>query len=794
MNILPPSFDFKGNKEIAKSLKAQALQFYNFEVNKAEKEGLPFIKRHKVLPDGSSISFTSKKESNYNNRSGRVIVTSPFTGTVTQDNPTSPYIQCVPSGTKSTVFSYNSINEINGKESNTETTFKKRLKNTHVAIADPIYTSAEYIEAPKYPVVTEICTNRKYSDTDEIINFTGLSSPGLSRKLLGVSGSIFYKNKKYKSNIGTVVFDVAVKGSYLYAIVGENSLNGDLSFIKINIDSAKEDEDNFITSDHTILKADVYTNNHGVTLTYNNTSSFYNVPGTYFYFRLVDAKINLNLNEISILGQRATYGTGIYQYSVDDFNSVDIKVALNEDKTVSTISYDTFLSEKVEYETSTTFSGTSTPPITTASSGDIIATLNDYVEWDSIGGGYARAITYKVELHKVTRDSSVTRDTSYTSLDSYVRCGYYYEYNKNSPDYGLRKWIYYGIRGGETITFTENDTSNTNMYFYTKSLIGYNYTVIENLPAPSNIVLSDWALDIALITTPLCQEINCTKAYTHTGILCPGFYVGVDFNSAILLSYGDSNRKRVSSLNSYNYTFHREYVPKRITTSISGFATQENYSARISSLVTPDPFLNNDFVLRDSNVVSTLLDPYNKIGISHFANRYYSHYVSEPLSTYGTGSKLKIYGLEYIYTYKDGIEILLKKNIGSIVKEESAAYELPYMIFNFIYTNVNFTNTNSYRGSLWRYIDDYYGSGLVFKVSPTSMFISSIPNGNPYSNSLGPYGDMNNLLNTQNIAQLRSNNLQELQQEIISVSTDSGIVDINSSAVGGKTTFCGMAH
>ena len=70
--ILPPSYKFYGDIPKSKSLKAEALQFYNFIVNQAEKEGLSFINRSKVLGDGSLISIVSSKGSVYSNRVGMI--------------------------------------------------------------------------------------------------------------------------------------------------------------------------------------------------------------------------------------------------------------------------------------------------------------------------------------------------------------------------------------------------------------------------------------------------------------------------------------------------------------------------------------------------------------------------------------------------------------------------------------------------------------------------------------------------------------------------------------------------
>lgn len=74
MTNIPPTFKFKGNREKSISLKAQARQFYNFVINQAEVGGLPFISRALRLSDGSLITVFSKKESNYNHRTGFILI------------------------------------------------------------------------------------------------------------------------------------------------------------------------------------------------------------------------------------------------------------------------------------------------------------------------------------------------------------------------------------------------------------------------------------------------------------------------------------------------------------------------------------------------------------------------------------------------------------------------------------------------------------------------------------------------------------------------------------------------
>jgi hypothetical protein len=74
MNFIPPSFSFHGDPVKARSLKGQALQFYNYVVQQAERSGINFISRRLTLPDGSLITMSSQRGSSYSNRMGRVAI------------------------------------------------------------------------------------------------------------------------------------------------------------------------------------------------------------------------------------------------------------------------------------------------------------------------------------------------------------------------------------------------------------------------------------------------------------------------------------------------------------------------------------------------------------------------------------------------------------------------------------------------------------------------------------------------------------------------------------------------
>ena len=73
MNI-PPAFNMSGNLDRAISLRAQARQFYNFIANQAEVGGVDFLCRSFQLDDGSIISVNTRKERNYNNRTGTISI------------------------------------------------------------------------------------------------------------------------------------------------------------------------------------------------------------------------------------------------------------------------------------------------------------------------------------------------------------------------------------------------------------------------------------------------------------------------------------------------------------------------------------------------------------------------------------------------------------------------------------------------------------------------------------------------------------------------------------------------
>lgn len=75
MNRIPVSFKFVGNIPKSKLYKSKALSLYNFYTDQADREGLDFISKYKILGDGTIISFISSRNSIYNNRSGIITIT-----------------------------------------------------------------------------------------------------------------------------------------------------------------------------------------------------------------------------------------------------------------------------------------------------------------------------------------------------------------------------------------------------------------------------------------------------------------------------------------------------------------------------------------------------------------------------------------------------------------------------------------------------------------------------------------------------------------------------------------------
>jgi hypothetical protein len=78
MNLLSPSFKFKGNFKTAIDLKSYSLKQYNLLASKAEREGLSSLSRTTILQDGSLIVLNVFKQSIYNNWAGTISIVSPI--------------------------------------------------------------------------------------------------------------------------------------------------------------------------------------------------------------------------------------------------------------------------------------------------------------------------------------------------------------------------------------------------------------------------------------------------------------------------------------------------------------------------------------------------------------------------------------------------------------------------------------------------------------------------------------------------------------------------------------------
>lgn len=322
MNFIPPSFGFKGNREKAISLKGQALSFYNHVSRQAEKEGLSFINKVKTLGDGSTIVITSKKEDNYNNRSGSIIITSPSVSVEDLPKGSSIYVTAAPlinQKPKTAIFSYKSVNQITLNPINTTSIFKNRFNQPYIPLIGGIHNAPEYENITKgLPPVSRICNKVIYDTKGNPIVYSGIRETGIKQKSKYGVAQISYQNLRYTGidNNENVVFDVFLNGTTLFALVGSTDwyyLGGNLKLYAINTTKGALGVDNPFTSvGYKIF--DITVEQKGFNLNYmadgGSQSSNYIYTNPIYGSRMLDGKFSpefATTGEITILGKTRKY-------------------------------------------------------------------------------------------------------------------------------------------------------------------------------------------------------------------------------------------------------------------------------------------------------------------------------------------------------------------------------------------------------------------------------------------------------------------------------------------------------
>jgi len=343
MNFIPPSFDFKGDRKTAISLKGPALSFYNHVSRQAEREGLPFIKRSQALPDGSIISIFSKKESSYNNRVGKITIVSPYTAVSTiPTSGSSVYItigSTITSTPTSAIFSFASVNPITLSTIDTTGVFKNRFNQPYVSLTPVIFNAPEYTDpSAGLPPVNRICNSIQYTSTGEPIVYTGLLNPQIVPTLVRGTSQVSYRNIRYvgSDSKDIVVFDVFADDTKLYVLTGNNDEHdryGKLNCFIIDTTKGRIGVNNRYTDvGYYLFTLTPFSNRYTLNYTadggyqtsdYTNTSPSYNS-------RIIDAKFSpefLNNGEITILckSKKVWYENAhiVYEFTLNIVKDVD---------------------------------------------------------------------------------------------------------------------------------------------------------------------------------------------------------------------------------------------------------------------------------------------------------------------------------------------------------------------------------------------------------------------------------------------------------------------------------------
>lgn len=317
MNLIPPSFETKGDKQKAISLKGQAASLYNFVVREADREGLKFINKTKTLADGSIITFHSAKMSNYANWRGKVTITSPISSSSSTSSGSAIYLTAYFNTGVSALFSNSSLDPITLTEIDTTSAFKDRFEQPYIPILGTIFNAPEKVDNSKgLPPVGKACNLIKYDNEGEPIVYSGLRE---YQEKSNTVAHISYKNVQYwgrNSTLDCVVFDVFLNGNILYVLSGNNQVyyrGGVLHLYSIDLSKGKIGQTNIFDSVGVEI-FNISLVNKGYTFNYytqsgTQSSSFY-YPTPYDTTRITDAKFSpefLTTGEITVIGKLKNY-------------------------------------------------------------------------------------------------------------------------------------------------------------------------------------------------------------------------------------------------------------------------------------------------------------------------------------------------------------------------------------------------------------------------------------------------------------------------------------------------------
>lgn len=339
MNFIPPSFSFKGNRQNAISLKGHALAFFNHVSKEAERVGVPFISRTKVLADGSVITITSTKQSNYSNRVGNILISSPPSSILpTINKGNSVYIttsQNMSSKPRSAIFSYTAKDPLTGLPKDTTSIFKNRFNYPYTIIVGSINNAVEWLDDTQgIPGVSKICNSIKYDSKGQPIVYSGLKNYAVFTgfKDLSITNEygpalLSYQNIKYISPNTTdnIIFDIFLDQNIIYVLAGNNINGGSVHLYAIDSNQGSVSYENrFIDVGYEICNLSAYSSKY--TLNYladgGAQANDYSNISPYYSSRIIDAKFSPEFKatgEITILGRTknklATDACVVYEFT-----------------------------------------------------------------------------------------------------------------------------------------------------------------------------------------------------------------------------------------------------------------------------------------------------------------------------------------------------------------------------------------------------------------------------------------------------------------------------------------------
>lgn len=301
MNIIPPNIRYSNKTYVDNRITSKARSLYSMFVNQLSLGGINHIQRRVTIGE-YLIEFIIKKDSNYGFINGVIDIS---------------YVNIIPTLKELEGDIYVSVDmglsigrPISAIFSDTPELLNYFSDHSPSSIFGGVFNVREL----EKPVVDPICISYRYSDTEEIINYTGSQSLWEKYNAIGnpnVGAMCVYRGVRYWSS-GAFCLDARVKNDLIYILAG---WPGDQGYVRLYVTPVLEYVPN--------LNVDVSNSIIAIEAMLDSTID---IGGTVFTTsqdrpQIIDAKISPECDEISFLCQNAISGV-TDDDSIHDLNNI----------------------------------------------------------------------------------------------------------------------------------------------------------------------------------------------------------------------------------------------------------------------------------------------------------------------------------------------------------------------------------------------------------------------------------------------------------------------------------------